>query len=173
MDEEQFNKLMAVNRETQDMQAKQGETLHGFGKQLGSLSEEAGKQSETLNGMKIDMAKLEQAQEHIKERAAEDRTTDKATRTELEGKVREVHVRVNDVPALRGEFENHIADEHATLSATTEAKVKTHIADNNRHGGEAPGGGAVKTGATVAGGVTVGGGIIWGIVEVVKLFSGA
>lgn len=191
MEDEQFDKLMAVNRETQSMQREQGDTLRGFAGELHGLTEESKKQSETLNGLGRDLAKLETNVDNLKERAKEDREVDGNRSDRMEDKLGKVHDRVNDVPKLRGEFENHIDDNHATKSAETEkaleehtkdghAKVAhetrsdldDHMIDNNRHSGEAPGGGgAVKTGATVAGGVTVGGGIIWGVVELVKMFS--
>ena len=70
------------------------------------------------------------------------------------------------------QVKNHMKDEHARIALQTRTDLDTHAADNNRHEGEAPGGGHVKTGATIAGGVGVGGGVIWGIIELAKAFAG-
>ncbi len=146
-------------------QARQGETLNGLGDAIE-------KQGDTLNGLGLSQAKLETTVGHIKEQAKEGREADRKTRVELEGKVTKVHDRVNELDKVSGKFDNHIEDDHATKAAETAKALDDHMKDANRHSGEVPGGGAVKTAGIAAGGVTVGGGIIWGIVEVVKLFSG-
>ncbi len=167
-------------------QARQGETLHGFGETIKN-------QSETLNGLSISQAKLETTVEYIKDQAKEDRETDRKTRVELEGKVGGVHIRQNESDKLRGEFDNHIDDDHAsqasknkeaikahakdghaTISHEVKSDLAAHLIDNTRHSGEAPGtGGRLKTGATVGGGVAVGGGTLWVVSKIIELIQGA
>lgn len=198
MEDAQFEKLMAVNLETQSIQRQQDETLTGVtnelqrqGETLNGLKQENEKQSETLNGLGIDLAKMETNVGNLKERASEDRKEDSRRNDRLEAKLTKVHERVNDVPKLRGEFENHAADDHATKAAEaataieahvgdehaqtateTKAKLEKHMDDNNRHGGEAPGGEGMSTGAKVGYGAGGSGVIALIIYEVVKLIQG-
>lgn len=141
-------------------QARQGETLNGLGDAIE-------KQGDTLNGLGLSQAKLETTVEHIKEQAKEGREEDRKTRVELEGKVVKVHDRVNLLDKVSGQFANHVEDEHATKAAETAVKLEEHIDDNNRHGGEAPGGGVARTAGIAAGGIT-GGGIILFLLEMLR-----
>ena len=170
MDDEQFDKLISLNEATarsiEDVskeQVKQGEKLEDV--------------NATVSGMdtrvKVDMAEMNATVRHIKERAAEDRIRADKKESELEGKVGLVHTRVGEsntkVDRLRGEHDNHVKDNHATIAAETKTALNAHVKDVNRHSGEAPGiNGKIKTAGLAAGG----GGLIWGALELFKALMG-
>ncbi len=165
MEDDQFEKLMAVNeetqaiaKETQAVQRKQEETLNGFGRALESQGDSIAKHGETLNGFQQELTKIDTNVDNLKDRAKEDRENDTNRSDRMEDKLGKVHDRVNDVPKLRGEFENHIDDNHATKAAETATAIDEHTKDghakvahetrsdldehminNDRHSGEARG----------------------------------
>lgn len=175
--------LDASDKQSRDLEAH-GEAIDEYGENLEVLSVSL---TNLQGDTKDNFTRMGTEFGHLKDRAAEDReaaerraqvVSDRADKKEIEmeDKVGKVHARVDDVSTkvdnLAGEQKNHMEDEHATVAMQTRTDLDTHAADNNRHEGEAPGGGHVKTGATIAGGVGVGGGVIWGIIELARAFAG-
>ncbi len=175
--------LDGQEKQSRDLEAH-GETLSEYG---GAIEELSGTVAKLQGDTKDNFTRMGTEFGHLKDRAAEDReaaerrakdAVERADKkeAEIEGKVGKAHEKNQQtdtrVGEIAGQVKNHMKDEHARIALQTRTDLDTHAADNNRHEGEAPGGGHVKTGATIAGGVAGGGGLVWGIIEIVKAFTG-
>ena len=185
-------KVEGMLREILDGQKKQSDKLEAHGetlKEQGGAIEDINASVSDLKGQTdVNFTRLATQFEGLDSRVKEDREAAekrahdaqvRADKKELDAETKIGQAHQNNqqtdksLGELAGQVKNHIEDDHATVAMQTRTDLDTHAADNNRHEGEAPGGGHVKTGATIAGGVGVGGGVIWGIIELAKVFTSA
>ena len=175
MEKKQFDALMDANKAT-------SESVKALGTEQKRQGEVQKTQTETLNGFGLSMATVQEALSNVKERAKEDRENDKKDRKDatekadkdkgvLEKKLKGAHERIDDAVALRGEFDNHVKDAHASKAIATDKAFTEHSKDNNRHGGQAPegsNGSAIVTGAKWTG---VGAALIAAVEVIRQIFS--
>ena len=112
----------------------------------------------------------------LKERATEDREKAERKESEIESKVGVVHERTNEVntkaDVLKGKFDNHVEDDHATETAKTKAALAGHIKDPNRHSGVSPQEGqGVHPAIKYSGAGVGGGGLLLVLYKVLETFT--
>jgi chromosome segregation ATPase len=181
MDDEQFQKLVELNKATADSVDKLGEEQKRQSEQLedvnASLSDFKGQTDVSLARLGTQLEGMKETHKDDRDRVekrldkAEKRADDKEA--EIEGKVGVAHSKNQttgeELGKLRGEFDNHVDDNHATVAVQTKDGLANHMVDDNRHSGESPGGAAKTAGIGV-----VGGGAIWGLIELAKVvFAGS